>query len=844
MERAVVGRGGWVGLLVLVAGCGHRVEPKTVSVRPGHRPKGHFVDPKVESKATVLRIVPSMVSVGVGEAGVQLVVESVGPGGEVADRTGSVLWSSEADGSIAFEPGGFVRPIRSPEGYGGAMTVTAREGGASTSVRIDVQHAEAERPWDFAADIEPVLTRHGCNLGGCHGRAEGQSGFHLSFLGYDPAGDLRSIAREAGGRRVSPMAADQSLVLLKGSGQVAHGGGPRWKVNSDDYKVIRDWIAAGAPDHRGPPSGKLSGLSIEPADLRLEGPGPRQLRVVARYNDGRTRDVTRLANYRIGDDNAASIDDRGHAVLHKRAEVDVVVRYGSQVVSGRLGAVINPGLKTDFAKLPRKNLIDEELYKRLDALKVPPSGPSSDAAYLRRVSLDLTGQVPDPQQVREFLADQDPKKRDALVDRLLKTPDFEGFWKVKLGDLLQIANARFGGGAGRYQDWLKAKLRENAPWDGMVRELLTTLGNPDEPETAAAIYALDSIDPKERAELTAQRFLGLRLRCAQCHDHPFDVWTQDDYFGLAAFFAQTGPSVPSGPAMMGERTVKVDPNGQVIHLRTKAPAAMRLPDGSAFEVKPGEDPRKALAAWISGPTNPYFARAAANWTWAQLFGKGIADPADDLSRANPPVHPELLDALAKHFVNTKYDLHALIRLIATSNAYGASSATVPGNERDTRLFSHQLPRPLTAHQMADSLAKVTDVPNRYGQLGHRRAIEVNDPSTASQILDTFGRCPRTIGCGSVATPSLSLRQALLVIGGDVVDGKVASIKGYLHSLLELDPSPAELTTNLYLRALSRHPTDREKDHWSKVLADSPSSPEAAEDLFWALLNSREFAFNH
>ena len=844
MERAVVGRGRWLVLLGLLAGCGRQAEVAKLAVRPSSQPKSVVPDPPVASRLSLLRMVPPSAAIGPGEAGVQLVVESIGPGGEVADRTGSVAWSSIDEQYARVDPGGFVRPTGRDKGYTGPIRITATLGDASTSLEVDIRPAEGVRPWDFAADIEPVLTRHGCNLGGCHGRAEGQAGFHLSFLGYDPAGDLRAIAREAGGRRINPPAAEQSLILLKGGGQVPHGGGPRWRVDSDDYQNIRDWIAAGAPDHIGPPTGKLSGLAIEPADLRLDAPGPRQLRVVARYDDGRTRDVTRLANYRVGDDGAASVDERGLAVLSRRAEVDVVVRYGSQVVSGRLGAVINPGLQTDFAKLPRKNLVDEELYKRLDALKVPPSGPSSDSAYLRRVSLDLTGQIPDPRQVREFLADNSPDKRDALVDRLLKSPDFELFWRVKLGDLLQIANARFGGGTGRYQDWLKAKLRANAPWDAMVRELLTTVGNPDEPETAAAIYALDAVDPKERAELSAQRFLGLRLRCAQCHDHPFDVWTQDDYFGLAAFFAQTGAAAPAGPGMMAERSVKVDPAGKVVHLRTKTPASMRLPDGTAFEVKPGDDPRKALAAWITGPNNPYFARAAANWAWAQLFGKGIADPADDLSRANPPVHPELLDALARDFVSKKYDLRALIRLIATSNAYGASSATVPGNEHDARLFSHQIPRPLTAHQMADSLARATDVPNVYGALGRRRAIEVNDPSTPSPILDTFGRCPRTTGCGSVATPSLSLRQALLVIGGDVVDAKVASIKGYLHSLLELEPAPGELTTNLYLRALSRHPTEREKEHWSKMLGESPPNHEAAEDLFWALLNSREFAFNH
>jgi hypothetical protein len=381
----------------------------------------------------------------------------------------------------------------------------------------------------------------------------------------------------------------------------------------------------------------------------------------------------------------------------------------------------------------------------------------------------------------------------------------------------------------------------------MVRELLTSVGDPaNMAEGGPVNYALDGIDAKVRAEQTAQRFLGLRVRCAQCHDHPFDIWTQDDYFGLAAFFAKTSQQ-PLRPGMMGRPVVKVDPKGQVEHLRTKKPAQARLPKGEVVNVAETEDPRKTLADWMTKPDNPYFARAMANWTWAQLFGKGLADPADDLSRANPPVHPELLDALAKHFVDHKYDMRELVRTIATSEAYGLASASVPGNERDLRLFSHHLPRPLTAHQMADAIATVTNVPDRFGQARVRRkAVEVSDPGTPSAILDAFGRCPRTNGCSAVATPSLSLRQALLLIGGDVIEGKVTSLNGYLSEVLESNPPPetGELVELLYLRVLCRRPTEEELSHWTGILKGSTTPRETTEDLFWALLNSREFAFNH
>jgi hypothetical protein len=462
------------------------------------------------------------------------------------------------------------------------------------------------------------------------------------------------------------------------------------------------------------------------------------------------------------------------------------------------------------------------------------------------VSLDLTGEQPDPDEIRKFLADADPDKRAKLIDRLIASPNFVLFWEIKLGDLLAITPARFGNGAYYYEAWLASKLKENTPWDEIVRSLLTAVGDPMAKYIGGPVnYALDGPDPKVRAEQTAQRFLGLRIRCAQCHDHPFDVWTQDDYFGLAAIFAKVEPSAPRPGQMDARQLVKVNPEGKVEHLRTKKPAEPRLLNGEPVKVADDEDPRKVLADWMTSPDNPYFARAMANWTWAQFFGKGLADPADDLSRANPPVHPELLDALARHFVEAKYNLRDLIRTVTMSEAYGLASSTVPGNEHDTRLFSHHQAKPLTAHQMADALAQATSVENRYpNRAAGTRAIEVNDPTTRSTILETFGRCARTSGCGSVATPALSLRQALLLIGGDVVEGKIASLNGYLSNLLELNPEPDEIVENLYLRTLCRPPSASEASYWSSELKSASSLRDAAEDLFWALLNSREFAFNH
>jgi hypothetical protein len=796
----------------------------------------------VKKKPAALRISPAVLTLAPGDPGAQLVAERAGTHGGLLDLTSQAAWSAEPAGVVAIEPGGYVRALGA-----GKATIRAVQGESRAEIPVSVLGEEAKRDWSFAEDIVPVLTRSGCNTGGCHGKAEGQNGFHLSLFGYDPAGDYLALTRDAGGRRLDRLAPDRSLMLLKALGRTPHGGGPRIKAGSPEHQTVLAWIEAGAPERRGATHGSLVALAVEPGDNRLDAPGPRQLRVVARYADGHLRDVTRLASYRVNDDSAASIDPLGHAALLRRAETDLVVRFQSQVMSTRLATLINPDLVFDFKALPRRNFIDDELYKRLESLKVPPSPPASDAAFLRRVTLDLTGQQPDTDEIRKYLADTDPEKRVKLVDRLLATRFFMLFWKIKLGDMLQASPARLGNGFYKYDAWLGACLKENTPWNEAVRSLLTALGEPE--KDGPVNFALESPDAKTLAEQTAQHFLGLRIRCAQCHDHPFDVWTQDDYFGLAACFARVERTGGGQGGMMGRTRVRLNPDGQVEHLRTKRPAAPRLLDGRPVDVAPQDDPRKVLAGWITAPENPYFARAMANWVWAQFFGKGLADPADDLGRSNPPVHPELLDALARHFVAHKFDLQDLIRTIATSESYALSSATVPGNESDRRLFSHQIPRPLTAHQMADALAQATGVENHYGRDStnlkvSRRAVELSDPTTPSAILDTFGRCTRANGCSAVAAPSLSLRQALLLIGGDVLESKVANPRGYLAETLELKPEPDELVENLYLRTLCRFPTEAESAHWTKALKEAPVLRDAAEDLFWALLNAREFAFNH
>jgi len=838
-------------LMLAVSGCGRTppaptpavFRPPAVLPAPSVSEEVGRIPPPAPLPPPAIRVIPASARLLPGDPGVQLVVQGPGRHGGLRDLT-SCVWDVEPRGIVEVGPDGYVRPLRP-----GTARVFAMNKGYFSEITVD---GDLRRAWNFAEDIEPILTRSGCNTGGCHGRADGQNGFHLSLFGYDPEGDYRGMTRDLGERRLSNIRPESSLLLAKATGTIPHVGGPRVRPGSEEYKTLLAWLKAGVPYASERNHGRIKSIAVEPGEVRLDEPGEQQLRVVARYADGHERDVTRLASYRTNEDSVVTVDPSGKAKLLRRAEADLVVRYESQVVSTRLATIINPDLKFDFAKRARRNFIDDELFKRLESLKVPPSPPATDAAFLRRVSLDLTGEQPHPEQVRDFLKDADPEKRAKLVDALLASSDFVLFWQIKLGDMLEITSGRpeFAGQAAiTYANWVRKQLIDNAPWDGVVRTLLTSVGKIERDTGGPVAYALEGMDPKISAEKTAQRFLGLRIRCAQCHDHPFDVWTQDDYFGLAATFAKVQRGAAGGPGMMAMNRpqVVINPEGSLEHLRTRKPAEPKILGGPAIEAEDDEDPRAALADWMTKPDNPFFARAMANWAWAQLFGKGIADPPDDLSRSNPPVHPELLDALARHFVAKKFDLRDLIRTIATSEAYALASSTVPGNEGDGRLFSHQMPRPLTAHQMADALAQATDVTNLFagGDVNRgKRAIEIQDPSTQSNILEVFGRCNRVSGCASVANPSLSLRQSLLVIGGDVIEKKVSAPRGYLANMLELGLGPDEIVENLYLRALCRPPTSEEVAHWTAELAQARTLREAAEDLFWALLNSREFAFNH
>lgn len=756
-----------------------------------------------------------------------------GPIGNVPD---SETWKRVEGDSVVIDSDGLIQPMKP-----GTAKLAAKTGpDATASVTVDVRPAEV----DFSNDILPILTRYSCNSGGCHGRLDGQNGFKLSLFGYAAEQDHRSLVREAGGRRVDVLRPWESLLLLKATGLVPHGGGQAMKPDSADAGRLAAWIGSGAR-FEGKSPRKVTGVELSRKSVETTAPSKLAIHVLATFDDGSKRDVSAWSAWKSLDDRVAKVDAFGRVSVEEPGETHIVARFGSYVATARMVYAGSTLQDSDLAPLAGDSFIDRNVANHLRALGVPPSELADDATFLRRVTLDLVGRLPEPAEIRRFVKDQSPDKRAKVVDTLLADADFVRFWSLKFGDLLSISSARQGNAAAFYLLWLQDRIGKDDPWVDTVRALLTTRGMPASRPDAAAAYSLENADPVAASQLAAQRFLGLRLRCAQCHDHPFDVWTQTQAHEFAAFFAKVRPVPPPPGEAMPRVRIGYFAEGQVVHPLTKSPVAPHVPAGKQPELPKEGDPLPALAEWITGADNPFFSRAYANWLWSQFFATGLVDPADDLSASNPPSHPELLDELAKKFRDSGYRLKPMIREIVASRTYGLSSTPTESNRLFARFNAFQSARRLSAQQSADALAQVTGVPNRYANKPTgTRAIDIQDPATASPLLETLGRCDRRDACGTASATQISLRQSLLWIGSDTVDGKVGAVSGYVKQLMDLEPEPDSIVESLYLRTLSRFPNETEKAHWRETIEKAADQAEIVEDLFWALLNTREFQFVH
>jgi hypothetical protein len=684
---------------------------------------------------------------------------------------------------------------------------------------------------DFETQVLPVLTARGCNTGACHGAALGQGGFALSLWGSDPGADHAAITRQFEGRRVNLARPERSLLLLKPSGLLDHGGGARLETGDDDEGLLLDWLRAGAP--RGP-TRRLVEFTVEPEDVEASADELVPLRATARFDRGSPQDVTAWTVFTPTDPGAIELHSPPAARLVRRGQHVLTARFMDRIVAVRFTAPLHDSVPLhagtiDPAASPRANFIDDEILDTLTRLRLPVSPPAGDGVFLRRASLDLTGTLPRPDETRRYLADPRPDKRERLIDDLLASPRFVDYWTLWLAGLLRLDSRSMDkAGADALHGWIRQQVTENTRWDAMVRELLTASG--DSHAHGPAAFARATANARDQAEHVSQVFLGARLRCANCHNHPLDRWTQDDYHGLAAVFAR----------LDRRRNVQWTALGEVTHPRTGAAAAPRLPGGPDIETD--DDPRPLLAAWITSPDNPFFARSVVNRLWQSLFGRGLVEPVDDLRATNPATHPALLERLAEYFVADGYDLRRMLRLIATSDAY-ARGAALPGNASDDRFYSHALARPLSAEVLADALSSVLGQSVTYpGASPDVLAVMLVDRAVEPPSLAVLGRCGRDRACDGPSNAG-GLGRSLHLLNGPLINAPIASPQGRLAALLREGWSIDQILDEFYLRALCRLPSDPERRHWSRAISAADSGDErraAWEDWLWALVNSQEF----
>lgn len=750
----------------------------------------------------------------------------------------------------------------------------------------------------FSDDVVPVLTRFGCNMGACHGKLAGQNGFRLTLRGYAPDLDHKYIAREENGRRVNVADAPNSLLLLKPSGKMPHAGGRLLEVGSPGYQVLHNWIASGAP---GPVAKEatVARLEVSPKTETMKVGDKQQLTVIAHYTDGHTRDVTWLTKFESNDAGLVPITAAGEVRAARHGETSVRAAFQDQVEIATFTIPYETQVD-DSLYAARKNVIDNHLFDKLKALHIEPSADADDAAFLRRAYLDTIGVLPTAEEARAFLADTDAHKRAKLVEQLLERPEFVDFWTLQFGDLLQNRKERDHDVRGAKQvrqmhTWLRAQVAANRPWNELAKDVLTASGN--SAEHPAVGYFVVTVGERqapesEVADSVAQAFLGTRIGCAKCHNHPLEKYTQDDYYHFVAFFSRVAMERKDSKEgmtelwivdehaknltrQMRERQKQLDDakaknddakkieelTKQLTDLEKqktdhlKRPVQVRQPrtgqmmvaqplDRSPVDLPPDVDPRSKLVEWMTRPDNDAFAGSMVNRLWKHFFSVGLVEPVDDLRATNPPSNPELWKTLLGEFRQSNYNVKHVMKLILNSRAYQLASDTKPSNATETRFYSHYYARRLPAEVMLDAISQSTDVPDSFqGYPVGVRAVQLPGPQIDSYFLSLFGRSDRVTACACERNGDVTLPQLLHLQNGDSITNKLSDAQGRLHKWLESEPNSDKLIDNLFLSTFSRLPRDEERGAVKKAL-EGADRREVFQDLFWALLNSKEFAFNH
>jgi len=809
-----------------------------------------------EETSADLAILPSSVELHGSASSQRILLEWLSDGGTAVGPVEDPVTWQVLDSSVARTENGRVFPVADGETF-----LQAQLGDRDVRVPVHVAGMPEPANWEFSRHVLPVLSKVGCNQGSCHGALAGKGGFRLSLRGYDAFGDHFNITQESRGRRVEPAEPGRSLFLAKPTGAIAHKGGLRLDFEDRNYQVLSEWLLQGAaaPSHDDP---VLKRVEVLPAEMQLGLEQRQPLIVRAHYSDGRVEDVTQWATYTSAQEPVAEVDEHGLVRVVGHGEGAISVWFSSQIVVARISSPYPHELDDSvFQEASRSSFIDEIVLEKLQQLRLEPSARCRDEVFLRRAFLDTVGILPTTEETLGFLNDTQPDKRWRLVDDLLSRPEFTDYWAYRWSDILAISGRRLKPRAVKaYYKWIHNHVEKNTPWDEVVREVITARGDSlDQGQTN--FYSLHQT-PEDMAENISQAFLGLSINCAKCHNHPLEKWTNNQYYAMANLFARVRTKGWFGDEGDGEGliTLTVQQRGDLMQPLTGKPQPPTPLDGEPLDFDDPSDRREHLADWLTAPENPYFARSIANRIWASLFGRGIVEPVDNLRISNPASNEKLLTAIADFLIRHNFDLKQLIREILISETYQRASDPLPTNRDDHRFFARHYPRRLMAEPLLDAIAQVTKVPGEFTKIrldGNSvsdtseypvgtRALQLFDSAVESSFLDTFGRNRREIVCECGRSNTPTMVQVLHIHNGDTINSRLQAEKGWIAELVAAELDDRTLMTQAYLRVLSRYPTSEEREDWTTELAGLSDLPrrELLEDVYWSLMSSREFLFQH
>ncbi len=803
---------------------------------------------------TTLRILPEKIELTGQEASQRFLVQQIVDGRVAGQITGGVDLKPKTDGIVRVADG---RVIAVGEGQT-ELIATDATGNTATAMVI-VRLADVPQTIRFASDVQAVLAKASCNSGACHGALAGKGGFRLSLLGYDSHGDYFNISQQLRGRRVELADPARSLIVAKPSGMIPHKGGVRLPKESDDYKLLLDWISAGAP---GPsdedPS--LAKIEVLPKAVRLAKGDTQQLVVRAHYSNGRIKDVTQWVRWSSTNDAAARVDDQGMVTVTGPGVGAITAWFASQIVIANVTVPYAQEVsEAQFAKLQPRNFIDREVLRQLKQLNIPPSDRAGESEFLRRAYLDTIGRLPSIDETQSYLADDSPDKRDQLIEQLLVQPEFVDYWSYRWSDILLVNGSKLRPKAVEsFYQWIRSHVEAGTPWDVFVREILTSRGSSF--ENGATNFFANHQTPEEMTENASQAFLGLSIACAKCHNHPLEKWTNDQYYAMANLFARVRAKGWGGDSRNGDgnRTLVVLDRGDLIQPLTGKPQPPAPLDAPPMEIDDPADRREYLADWLTAPENPYFARSITNRVWANFFGVGLVESVDDMRVSNPASNEALLAAASQHLIDSGFDLKSLMRTILQSETYQRSSQSLPENAAEKRFYSHYYPRRLMAEVLLDAISDVTDAPTEFTQISFpgadmqktdlypkgTRALQLYDSAVASYFLQTFGRNTRDITCECERSDEPSVVQVLHLSNGDTINQKLAAKENRLSRWIADGLDDGTIIDQVFLAALSRQPTAQEREALLASLQGQEDRRQALEDLVWSVLSSSEFLLAH